>query len=80
MPETIETLAHTTHDGVLNLSVNVGVPDSDFAVTVHVRRVTPAENLDANGWPIGYFEQVVGSMPELERAPEGHFEIRLPLE
>ena len=39
-----------------------------------------ADNVDANGWPIGYFEQVVGSMPEMERDPQGNFEIRLPLE
>jgi hypothetical protein len=80
MPETIETRAHTTRDGVLNLSVSVGVPDSDVAVIIHVRRVSPTEKLDANGWPVGYFEQVVGSMPDLERAPQGDFETRMPLE
>ncbi len=44
LPELIETRAHTTRDGMLNLSVNVGV-----------------------------------AMPELERAPQGQFEERLPL-
>jgi hypothetical protein len=80
IPETIETLAHTTRDGVLNLSFNVGVPDSDVSVTIHVKPVASSANVDANGWPVGYFEKVVGSMPELERAPQGDFETRLPLE
>jgi hypothetical protein len=78
--ETIETRAHTTRDGMLNLSVNVGVADVDVAVTVHVRPVAKAAEVDANGWPLGFFERVAGSMPDLERAPQGEFEERLPLE
>ena len=78
--ETIETSAHTTPDGMLNLSVNVGVADSDVAVVMRVRPLVPAGEVDANGWPKGYFERVAGSMPELGRAPQGRFEDRLPLE
>ncbi len=78
-PETIETRAHTTSEGVLNLSVHVGVLDAEVAVTVHVRPVAPASELDANGWPKGFFEQVAGSMPELRRGPQGDFETRLSL-
>jgi len=78
-PETIETRAHTTSEGVLNLSVQVGVFDTDVAVTVQVRPVAPVAELDAKGWPKGFFEQVAGSMPELRRAPQGDFEPRLPL-
>ncbi len=80
LPETIETRAHTTQDGMLNLSVNVGVADADVAVTVRVRSVGPSGEVDANGWPKVFFEMVAGSMPELERAPQGQFEQRLPLE
>ena len=79
LTDMIETKAHTTHDGMLNLSVNVGMSDADVAVTVHVRPLS-AGDVDANGWPKGYFEQVAGSMPELERHPQGEFEVRLPLE
>ena len=78
--ETIETRAHTTREGVLHLSFNVGAADSDVAVTVHVRPVLPTKELDTNGWPKGFFEQVAGSMPELRRSPQGEFESRLPLE
>ena len=80
LPETIETRAHTTPDGMLNLSVNVGVADTDVAVTVRVSPVVSAGELDANGWPKGFFEQVAGAMPELKRAPQGQFEERLPFE
>ena len=78
-PETIETRAHTTSEGVLNLSFDVGVLDAEVAVTVHVRPVPPAAELGANGWPKGFFEQVAGSMPELRRGSQGDFETRLPL-
>lgn len=75
--ETIETRGHTTKEGILNLSVKVGAADADVAVLVQVRALTPAEGVDANGWPIDFFEQVAGSMPDLTRAPQGEFEDRL---
>lgn len=78
--ETIETRGHTTKEGILNLSVKVGAADADVAVVVQVRALTPAEGIDANGWPVDFFERVAGSMPELQRAPQGQFEDRLPLE
>lgn len=80
MIETIETCGHTTREGMLNLSVKVGVPDADVAVVVHVKTALRAEELDANGWPKGFFERVAGSMPELTRAPQGAFEQRLGLQ
>lgn len=76
MSETIKTLGHTSADGVLNLSVQIGVPDADVAVTVQVLPLAPRGAVDANGWPIDYFESVPGSMPELARAPQGSFEQR----
>ncbi|HJP90810.1 MAG TPA: hypothetical protein VJ875_02575 [Pyrinomonadaceae bacterium] len=78
--ESIETRGHTTEDGTLNLSVNVGLADADVLVTVQVRAVTVADEIDANGWPIGFFERVAGSMPNLRRAPQGEFEERLSFE
>ena len=78
--ETIETRGHTTKDGILNLSVKVGAADADVAVVVQVRALTLAEGVDANGWPTDFFERVAGSMPDLQRAPQGEFEDRLTLE
>ncbi len=78
--ETIKTQAHTTHDGMLNLSVNVGLSDADVAVVVQVRPLAPKGELDENGWPRDFFERVAGSMPQLQRGPQGQFEERLPIE
>jgi hypothetical protein len=37
--------------------------------------------LDANGWPIGFFEETAGSIPDLpEREDQGEYEQRLELE
>ena len=80
LPESIETRAHTTPEGVLNLSVNVGIADAEVAVFVQVLPLAPIGVLDENGWPQGYFDRVAGSMPDLRRAPQGQFEERLTLE
>ncbi len=80
LSQTVETRAHTTRDGVLNLSIKVGMTDADVAVSVRVSPLTSTSDVDVNGWPKGFFEQVAGSMPNLERAPQGDFEERLPLQ
>ena len=74
--ETIETRGHTSKDGTLNLTVKVGAADADVEITVQVRAVAPPDRVDANGWPVDFFERVAGSMPELQRAPQGEFEHR----
>jgi hypothetical protein len=71
--ETITTRGHTTEAGFLHLTVNVGVADADVAVSGHLKVLTSADQVDANGWPIGFFERVAGSMPGLQRAPQGDF-------
>ncbi len=37
---------------------------------------------DANGWPIGFFEETAGCLADdpIERAPQGDYEQRLELE
>jgi hypothetical protein len=77
--ETYETQAHTTREGVLNLSVKTRASDLDVVVTVQVRPILPAAETDPNGWPKDYFDNVAGSMPELRRWPQGEFEDRQPL-
>jgi hypothetical protein len=39
--ETIEARGHTTADGVLNLSVNVGVADADVSIVMRVKPASP---------------------------------------
>jgi hypothetical protein len=73
----IETLGHTTSEGKLQLDLNVGVASADVAVTVRV--MPSAANVDANGWPVDFFEKVAGSMPELSRPTQDDFEERTPL-
>jgi hypothetical protein len=39
------------------------------------------EEVDANGWPIGFFEETFGSIPDFpEREPQGEYESREELE
>jgi hypothetical protein len=78
-PDLLETRAHTARDGTLHLDLDVGVADVDVTIIVRAMPAATAD-VDANGWPIGFFEQVAGSMPELERGAQGEFEKRLPLE
>ena len=56
------------------------IADVDVAVVVTVTPVTARLHLDKNGWPLGFFERVAGSMPALRRGTQGDFEERLPLE
>ncbi len=72
--------AQTTREGTLNLSVDVGISDADVAVDVHVQTLPAPAAQDGNGWPVGYFDQVVGSMPDLRRGSQGRFEERLALD
>jgi hypothetical protein len=78
--KTIETRAHTTKDGRLNLSLDVDVADADVTVVVTVTPISVGSPVDANEWPEGFLDRVAGSMPELCRGPQGDFEARLPLE
>ena len=51
-------------------------------VRLHVR-ITVEKNeeaVDDNGWPLGFFEETAGSCPDLERPPQGEYEIRESLE
>jgi hypothetical protein len=78
--KTVETRARTTKDGRLNLSVKVDVADADVDVVLTVTPVTTKAPVDENGWPVGFFDRVAGSMPELRRGSQREFEERLPLE
>ena len=77
--KTVETRARTTKDGRLNLSVDVDVADADVDVVVTVTPVRTGA-VDENGWPVGFFDRIAGSMPELRRGSQGEFEERFSLE
>jgi hypothetical protein len=42
----------------------------------------PTEAVDANGWPVGFFERTAGCLvaDPIERAPQGDYEARKELE
>jgi hypothetical protein len=68
--KTIRSIEHTTADGKLSLTLDLGLPNADVSVVMEVKEMSRTE-VDANGWPIGYFDTVPGSMPELKRMPQG---------
>ena len=61
--ETIETSGHSTKDGILNLSIQVGAADADVAVIVQVRAVTPEDRVDTNGWPSDFLSELPDRCP-----------------
>jgi hypothetical protein len=75
----LEARAHTSSDGVLRLELELGIPNANVAITLRVLPAASKDDVDANGWPVGFFEKVAGSMPYLERPPQGDFEERVPL-
>lgn len=80
LTETIKAHGHTTPEGILNLSIQVGLADADVSIVMRLKPTVPREGMDDNGWPLGFFERVAGSMPELVRATQGQFEDRLAIE
>ena len=47
----------------------------------HSMTTTSSAQVDARGWPLGFFEATFGSLPELlDRAVQGDFETREPIE
>jgi hypothetical protein len=77
--KTITLNSHVGADGVLDLKVPVDFKDTDLEVTVTVKAISP--KLDRNlgvemGWPEGFFADTAGSIPDLERPPQGDYDVR----
>lgn len=79
--QSITLRSHVGPDGILHLMVPVGVTDKDLEVMVIYQPLeyeltkTPEEL----GWPPGFFERTAGTIPDLERPPQGEYEAREPL-
>jgi hypothetical protein len=56
--------SHVGEDGVLHLQVPVGVKNATVEVVVVFQTTTPAEATDERGWPVGFFEETAGSIPD----------------
>jgi hypothetical protein len=77
--ETITLNSHVGSDGVLDLKVPVDFKDTDLEITVTIKAIPP--KLDRNlgvemGWPEGFFADTAGSIPDLERPPQGDYDLR----
>jgi len=77
--QTITVRSYVGRDGILHLEVPVAMREMDLEVTVTVQPVgTELEGTipEALGWPEGVLQRTAGSIPELERPPQGEYEQR----
>lgn len=81
----IQTKTHVGADGTLSVQVPTTLRETDVEVLLVFQPLpTPAEKsqLEASGWPPGFFEATAGAWKgePLERAPQGEYEVRGTLE
>jgi hypothetical protein len=61
-------------------TIQITIPDSLRHRRVEVLLIEldgASEAVDVNGWPVGFFEQTFGSIPDFpEREPQGEYEQR----
>ena len=77
MTRSITLKSHVGPDGVLHLQVPVGIANTDLEIVLVVVPVEAASKTpEALGWPAGFFEETAGSLPALERPPQGEWEVR----
>jgi hypothetical protein len=79
--EIVRLKAHVDDDGILKLEVPIGTPARDIEVVLIVE-TKPSTEVDANGWPVDFFDQTYGSLADdpLIRPPQLPLEDREPLE
>ena len=72
--ETIEVRSHVGPDGVLRFELPTSVRDKEVEVVVES---LPAE-VDALGWPTGFFDRTYGALADdpIERPPQPPLETR----
>lgn len=81
--QSITLRSHIGSDGILHLDVPVGVHDAEIEVTVTIQPVDPqpeAKTPEELGWPPGFFDRTFGSIPDLEREPQGEIQEREPFD
>lgn len=71
MSVTIPAKSHLDADGVLNLRVATGLPESDVEVVLTIRRAAS----QVSTWPEDFFEETYGAFSEcrIERGSQGEF-------
>jgi hypothetical protein len=74
--KTLTLRGHVRADGILDLRIPTGMPESDVEVTVQVRKT--GQGAEGRSWPEGFFERTAGAFRDdpIERHPHGDDEIR----
>lgn len=74
--QSIRLHARVGNDGILKLQTPIKYKNAEVDVVLVVN-VSYAEK----GWPPGFLDRFAGCMPDLpDRAPQGEYEVREPLE
>ena len=77
--DAIKLTGHVGSDGILRLELPVDMTDQDLEIVLVIQTHPNHESpVDANGWPIGYFEATYGSLADMpiERPDQGVLETR----
>jgi hypothetical protein len=81
---TLHISQRTGKDGVLHVSVPLGMPDAEYDVVLVVqpKETKPAATPEERGWPPGYFEHTFGSITDetFVRPPQGEMPRPLDLD
>jgi hypothetical protein len=79
--ETLKAKAQINEDGVLRLEIPTGLSAQEIDVVL-VLASPEIKTVDANGWPIGFFERTYGALADdpMERPPQLPLEDRDPIE
>lgn len=74
--KTLTVQAHVDADGILDLRIPTGLPETDVEITV--RALTSARESQARGWPEGFIERTAGAFRDdpIERHSQGDDEVR----
>src|SRR5262245_37519205 len=64
--KTVNLTTRVGSDGVLRLEVPVDVTNTELEVVLVLQPMAPApaNTPEARGWPPGYFDEVIGSLPD----------------
>ncbi len=78
--DAIKLTTHIGPDGILRLELPLDITNQDLEVVIVVQ-TQRSEPVDANGWPLGYFEETYGSLADhpIERPDQGTLETRDPI-
>jgi hypothetical protein len=70
--ETVKVTTKVSEDGKLTLTVPEAFKGMEVNVTLEIEKKKPDVPRDKNGWPIGFWEELYGSIsdPKFERPPQ----------